>query len=47
MVMQIIGVLIVCIVAALLALTIAGVSLSVFEKFLKRAEEVKEEANGR
>lgn len=45
--MQIIGVLIVCLVAAMLALTIAGASLSVFERFLKRADEVKEEANGR
>jgi hypothetical protein len=39
MVVQIIVVVIACIAASLLALTLAGASLAVFAKILKRTEE--------
>ena len=38
MIVQVVVVILVCFFASLLALTIAGVSLSVFARFLKRAD---------
>jgi hypothetical protein len=41
--LQVIVVILFFVVASLLALTIAGLSLSMFGKFLKRSERVSEE----
>jgi hypothetical protein len=43
MIVQVVVVVLVCVVASLFALTIAGVSLSVFGKLLKRTGEADQD----
>jgi hypothetical protein len=43
MIVQVVVVIIVCIAASLLALTLAGASLAVFAKLLKRTDEASKE----
>ena len=43
MIVQMIAVILVCIVASVFALTLAGVSLSIFAKFLKRLDQLSKE----
>ncbi|HEX5736279.1 MAG TPA: hypothetical protein VF131_25845 [Blastocatellia bacterium] len=45
MFLQMMAILLVCILAFMVAVTIAGFSLSVFGKFLRRAEDGGEEQN--
>ena len=45
MFLQMMAILLVCILAFMVAVTIAGFSLSVFGKFLRRAEDAGEERN--
>ena len=45
MFLQMMAILLVCILAFMVAMTIAGFSLSVFGRFLRRAEDAGEEQN--
>jgi hypothetical protein len=45
MILQMMAILLVCILAFMVAVTLAGFSLSVFGKFLRRAEDGGEEQN--
>jgi len=45
MILQLMAILLVCVLAFMVAMTIAGFSLSVFGKFLRRAEDGGDEQN--
>jgi hypothetical protein len=43
MIVQLVVIILVCIAASVFALTLAGVSLSIFAKFLKRSEQASKD----